>query len=105
MSKRLRVAVLAGGRSSEHDISVASARSVVAALDPHRFVVAVWCAVRRLDKRRRIRIAGRALRLAGPARRRPRDVLDVDARHGAPAAPEVPMAQEMGWPTDGLTIF
>jgi D-alanine-D-alanine ligase len=32
--------VLAGGRSSEHDISLASARSVVAALDPERFDVA-----------------------------------------------------------------
>ncbi len=39
MSGRLRVAVLAGGRSSEHDISVASARSVVAALDPERYDV------------------------------------------------------------------
>jgi D-alanine-D-alanine ligase len=36
---RLRVAVLAGGRSSEHDISLASARSVVAALDPGRYEV------------------------------------------------------------------
>ena len=34
---RLRVAVLAGGRSSEHAISVASARSVLAALDPERY--------------------------------------------------------------------
>jgi D-alanine-D-alanine ligase len=31
------VAVLAGGRSSEHDISVASAQSVMAALDPARY--------------------------------------------------------------------
>jgi len=31
------VAVLAGGRSSEHEISLASARSVVAALDPERY--------------------------------------------------------------------
>jgi D-alanine-D-alanine ligase len=31
--KRLRVAVLAGGRSSEHEISLASARSVLEALD------------------------------------------------------------------------
>jgi D-alanine-D-alanine ligase len=31
------VAVLAGGRSSEHEISLASARSVVAALDPARY--------------------------------------------------------------------
>ena len=36
---RVRVAVLSGGRSSEHDISLASAASVVAALDPARFEV------------------------------------------------------------------
>jgi D-alanine-D-alanine ligase len=36
---RLRVAVLMGGRSSEHDISIASARSVAAALDPARYEV------------------------------------------------------------------
>jgi D-alanine-D-alanine ligase len=36
---RLRVAVLAGGRSSEHDISVTSARSVVAGLDAGRYDV------------------------------------------------------------------
>jgi D-alanine-D-alanine ligase len=35
--RRLRVAVLAGGRSSEHEISLASARSVLAALDPERY--------------------------------------------------------------------
>ena len=37
MSRRVRVAVLAGGRSSEHAISVASARSVIDALDPERY--------------------------------------------------------------------
>ena len=37
MSPRVRVAVLAGGRSSEHEISIASAQSVVAALDPARY--------------------------------------------------------------------
>ncbi len=37
MTSRVRVAVLSGGRSSEHEISVASARSVVAALDPERY--------------------------------------------------------------------
>jgi D-alanine-D-alanine ligase len=39
VSKRVRVAVIAGGRSSEHDISVASARSVIEALDPDRYDV------------------------------------------------------------------
>jgi D-alanine-D-alanine ligase len=34
---KIRVAVLFGGRSSEHDISVASAASVLAALDPARY--------------------------------------------------------------------
>ena len=37
MSKRVRVAVVAGGRSSEHEISLASARSVLEALDPERY--------------------------------------------------------------------
>ena len=39
MSRRLRVALVAGGRSSEHDVSLASARSVLAALDPERYEV------------------------------------------------------------------
>jgi D-alanine-D-alanine ligase len=38
-SRRLRVALLAGGRSSEHDVSLASARSVLEALDPERYDV------------------------------------------------------------------
>jgi D-alanine-D-alanine ligase len=37
VSGRTRVAVLLGGRSSEHDISLASARSVLEALDPERY--------------------------------------------------------------------
>ena len=36
---RIRVAVVAGGRSSEHEISLASARSVLEALDPARYEV------------------------------------------------------------------
>ena len=34
---RIRVAVVMGGRSSEHEISLASARSVIEALDPARY--------------------------------------------------------------------
>jgi D-alanine-D-alanine ligase len=37
VNKRVRVAVLLGGRSSEHEISLASARSVLEALDPERY--------------------------------------------------------------------
>ena len=36
---RIRVALIAGGRSSEHDISLASARSVLESLDPERYDV------------------------------------------------------------------
>src|SRR5215211_4407967 len=36
---RLRVAVLMGGRSSEHEVSVVSARSVLESLDPDRYEV------------------------------------------------------------------
>jgi D-alanine-D-alanine ligase len=36
---RTRIAILAGGRSSEHHISLASARSVLEALDPDRYEV------------------------------------------------------------------
>jgi D-alanine-D-alanine ligase len=39
VSRKLRVAVLAGGRSSEHEISLASARSVLESLDPERYDV------------------------------------------------------------------
>ncbi|HEY90181.1 MAG TPA: D-alanine--D-alanine ligase [Thermoflexia bacterium] len=39
MSKRLKVAVLFGGRSGEHEVSLESARSVLQALDPQRFEV------------------------------------------------------------------
>jgi D-alanine-D-alanine ligase len=39
VSRRLRVAVLAGGRSSEHAISLASAQAVAAALDRDRYDV------------------------------------------------------------------
>jgi D-alanine-D-alanine ligase len=37
VNSRIRVAVIAGGRSSEHEISIASARSVLEALDPDRY--------------------------------------------------------------------
>jgi D-alanine-D-alanine ligase len=40
VTRRLRVAVLMGGRSSEHPVSIASARSVIEALDPERYETA-----------------------------------------------------------------
>lgn len=37
--KKVRVAVVFGGRSDEHDVSLRSARTIMDALDPHRFDV------------------------------------------------------------------
>ncbi|HEX2031965.1 MAG TPA: D-alanine--D-alanine ligase family protein [Actinomycetota bacterium] len=39
MTERLRVLLIFGGRSAEHEVSVVSARSVMAALDPQRYDV------------------------------------------------------------------
>ncbi|GAB1469497.1 D-alanine--D-alanine ligase family protein [Chloroflexota bacterium] len=39
MTKKLRVAILFGGRSGEHDVSLMSARSLVSVLDPARYEV------------------------------------------------------------------
>ncbi len=41
MSKRIKVALLCGGRSAEHDISLQSAHHVIAALDKSRFELTV----------------------------------------------------------------
>ena len=37
MARRLRVGVLFGGRSAEHEVSILSARNVVESLDPARY--------------------------------------------------------------------
>ncbi len=37
MSKKIRVGILYGGQSAEHEISILSARNVLAALDCERF--------------------------------------------------------------------
>src|SRR5438552_3592787 len=39
MAKRLRVAVVYGGRSGEHEVSLRSAAAVIANLDPERYAV------------------------------------------------------------------
>lgn len=41
MSKKLHISVPCGGKSTEHEISIQSARNVVAALDPDKYVITV----------------------------------------------------------------
>ena len=78
---RVRVAVVMGGRSSEHDISLASARSVLEALDPERYE-AVTVEIDRAGP-----VAARERRAAAraPARPRRRDTARSDrVRSGHP---------------------
>jgi D-alanine-D-alanine ligase len=39
MAKRIRVGVVFGGRSAEHEVSLRSAKNVMAAMDPHKYEV------------------------------------------------------------------
>jgi D-alanine-D-alanine ligase len=74
------VAVLAGGRSSEHEISLASAASVVAALDPERYETHV-IEISRDGRWALPRAADLPELPAGPA-----ETLPVPASAGSPAA-------------------
>src|SRR5664279_4346949 len=89
MTRRLRVALLAGGRSSEHDISLASARSVLAALDPARYDV-VSVAIGR-DGRWALESGAFALEAgsdpgSGPGEPAPAETLPVPAERSTLAA-------------------
>jgi D-alanine-D-alanine ligase len=58
MADRLRVGVIFGGRSGEHEVSLVSARSVLRALDPTRFIAVPIC----ITREGRWLLAGDALR-------------------------------------------
>src|SRR3970282_2872922 len=71
MKKKLRVAILFGGQSAEHEISLISARNIAAAMDRKKYeIVAVG-----IDKQGRWFIAegGRLLRESTPSRGEFRD--------------------------------
>jgi len=59
--RRLRIGVLFGGRSTEHEVSILSAESIIAAMDPQRFEpVPLY-----IDKSGRWLVGGSLKRLAG----------------------------------------
>src|SRR6058998_700102 len=39
MSKKIRVGILFGGRSAEHEVSLQSARNIIDAIDPNKYEV------------------------------------------------------------------
>ena len=77
---RLRIAVLMGGRSSEHDISLASAGSVIEALQGRYDTVAV-----EIDREGRWSLPAAAQRELDAAVERPVETLPVPADSGVPA--------------------
>jgi D-alanine-D-alanine ligase len=81
VSRRIRVALLAGGRSSEHDISLASARSVLGALDPERYDV-VSVAIGRDGRWELEAASGARPGIAGPGPASPAETLPVPATDG-----------------------
>ena len=81
MSRRVRVAVLLGGRSSEHEISVTSGRSVLAALDPERYEAATV----EIGRDGRWELGSGAAALVAQSDELPGETLPVPARAGAPA--------------------
>jgi D-alanine-D-alanine ligase len=83
VSRRLRVAVLAGGRSSEHEISLASARSVLEALDPERYE-AVTVAIGR-DGRWQLGPGQSRHALGTVPKTRPAETLPIPTTGSAPA--------------------
>ncbi len=83
MSRRIRVAVLAGGRSSEHEISLASARSVLEALDPERYE-AVTVAIGR-DGTWELGPGQRALPAAQVPGKTPAETLPIPTNGSVPA--------------------
>jgi D-alanine-D-alanine ligase len=84
VTRRIRVAILAGGRSSEHDISLASARSVLEALDPERYE-AVTVTIGR-DGRWELGPGQSRHALSSGLETRPAETLPIRTTQGAPSA-------------------
>jgi D-alanine-D-alanine ligase len=81
VKRKLRVAVLFGGRSSEHEISVASGRSVLESLDPERYETTTIAIGR--DGRWEL---GPGASISGiPSSTRPAETLPVPAKGEPPA--------------------
>src|SRR5207302_8703631 len=96
---RLRVGVLFGGRSTEHEVSILSAQSIIAAMDPQRFEpVPLY-----IDKNGRWLVGGSLKRLAEDDAARsyvspppqPTQASLIPARDGV-QSPSLPVRQSQG---------
>lgn len=97
---RIRLVVLFGGRSAEHDISCISASHVLAAVDPQRYeIVPVG-----IDRSGRWMLAERREELSVPADRDPVDPLPVLTGHGAAVSTRAGIEAPEDLPTDIPTV-
>lgn len=83
MTERIRVAVLFGGRSGEHEVSLRSAWNVIQALDPARYDVTPVA----ITKEGRWRTGPDTLRLLGEAQRDLQAAADYGTEVALPADP------------------
>ena len=87
--KKLRVGVIYGGRSGEHEVSLASAAAVFQNLDSQRYEpIAI-----RIEKDGRWTLAERPPRLLSAA-----DVIDAANRRGATGSGRLPRRSSAGRP-------
>jgi D-alanine-D-alanine ligase len=100
MTRRLRVAVVYGGRSGEHEISLRSASWVIGALDPARYDVLPIA----ITKSGRWLTGPESLRLLETAQRDLRPVAEHGTEVTIPADPTrralLPIEPGPGWPLD-----
>jgi len=75
--RKLRLALVFGGRSGEHDVSIVSARSVDRAIDRQRYEVVPMA----IDRRGRWADADTARRVLGESKDRPDGVVPFEGRH------------------------
>jgi len=89
MKKKLRVAILFGGRSAEHEISVISARNIAAAMDKNKYeIVSIG-----IDKHGRWVLDEGARRLLGSRQTRVKLQRGSEARAVIPGGAQPPVAR------------
>ncbi len=100
MTGRLRVAVLYGGRSGEHEVSLRSAAAIIGALDPARYEIVPVA----ITKEGRWRVGLESLRLLEEAQRDLRAIPDYGVEVTAPSDPSrhalIPLAAGPPIPVD-----
>ncbi|MBM4299497.1 MAG: D-alanine--D-alanine ligase A, partial [Deltaproteobacteria bacterium] len=98
MKKKLRVAILFGGKSAEHEISLSSARNIVDAMDKNKYeVVAIG-----IDKQGRWHLDEGARLLLGKSATKVEFQDAANATAVLPGNTAMPMVRTSGMASDGI---